>query len=358
MEQGLVTYGLGAGKPRLLYMAVGATVKDQALAFAGAGFEVVHTPALAGALQALAAPRSSHSEQRPTFDVVVTKLGSMPDASDQGLPLVRAARVADKRIFVAVLSWTASGSPHTRLKCFQEGANMVTASEPDLLSVLATIAAQGTTAIMGDGDDEVYECPSCGLDGLTHHQLWVHHPLYHVNEPNVPTVCPLCPSPKKGKKPKYPSLLWLSFEFCNSGFWLPGGRVDPGEDLTTAAIRETKEEAGIDVELTGILRWEWAPRRSSRDAPYVRMRVIFYGRPRNEDQLPKSIPDYESVGAVWASANDVAPESGLPLRGREPQQWFAYVAQGGTIHPLSLLTGEGAPAAASSSSSSSRRPQS
>jgi phosphatase NudJ len=88
------------------------------------------------------------------------------------------------------------------------------------------------------------------------------------------------------------------------------------------------------------------------------MRVIFYGRPRNEDQLPKSIPDYESVGAVWASANDVAPESGLPLRGREPQQWFAYVAQGGTIHPLSLLTGEGASAAASSSSSSSRRPQS
>ncbi len=81
MEQGLVTYGSGAGKPRLLYMAVGATVKDQALAFAGAGFEVVHTPALAVALQALAAPRAS--EPRPAFDVVVTKLGSMPDASDQ-----------------------------------------------------------------------------------------------------------------------------------------------------------------------------------------------------------------------------------------------------------------------------------
>lgn len=95
-------------------------------------------------------------------------------------------------------------------------------------------------------------------------------------------------------------------------------------------------------------------RRRRADAPYVRMRVIFYGRPRNEDQLPKSIPDYESVGAVWASANDVAPESGLPLRGREPQQWFAYVAQGGTIHPLSLLAGEGVPP---SSSSSSRRPQ-
>ncbi len=309
---------------------------------------------------------------------------------------MRAARVADKRIFVVVLSWTACESPHTRLKCFQEGANMVTASEPDLLSVLATIAAQGTTT-MGDGDDdgEAYECPSCGLDGLTHHQLWVHHPLYHVNEPNVPTVCPLCPSPKKGKKPKYPSLLRLLFvqnRLLIITLWTPRtrtrtqhtthntqhtthtrvhdrfpvhlfnthappgahtenfpdtstalslltriaciacandfsvslrsylrlcvGRVptvrrpvpacarvlqlwvlaarrtcrsgyfhlrcllcvflvsyslfkQKGEDLTTAATRETKEEAGIDVELTGILRWEWAPRRSSRGKSFL-----------------------------------------------------------------------------------------
>jgi phosphatase NudJ len=75
------------------------------------------------------------------------------------------------------------------------------------------------------------------------------------------------------------------------------------------------------------------------------MRVIFYGRPRDENQLPKSIPDYESVGAVWAHADEVAPERGLLLRGREPQQWFSYVAGGGVIHPLSLLAGEGAPTA-------------
>ena len=36
------------------------------------------------------------------------------------------------------------------------------------------------------------------------------------------------------------------------GWWLPAGFVDPGDDLMSAAIRETKEEAGIDVRLEGV----------------------------------------------------------------------------------------------------------
>jgi 8-oxo-dGTP diphosphatase len=32
----------------------------------------------------------------------------------------------------------------------------------------------------------------------------------------------------------------------------PGGKVDPGEDFAVAAIREAKEETGLDVELTGV----------------------------------------------------------------------------------------------------------
>lgn len=33
----------------------------------------------------------------------------------------------------------------------------------------------------------------------------------------------------------------------------PGGKVDPGEDFALAAVREAKEETGLDVELTGFL---------------------------------------------------------------------------------------------------------
>lgn len=37
------------------------------------------------------------------------------------------------------------------------------------------------------------------------------------------------------------------------GCWeWPGGKVDPGEDFATAVVRETREETGIDVEITGL----------------------------------------------------------------------------------------------------------
>jgi len=39
--------------------------------------------------------------------------------------------------------------------------------------------------------------------------------------------------------------------------YITGGAVDPGETFSEAAVRETKEEAGIDVELKGILKVMW-----------------------------------------------------------------------------------------------------
>jgi 8-oxo-dGTP diphosphatase len=40
---------------------------------------------------------------------------------------------------------------------------------------------------------------------------------------------------------------------CDTGGWeLPGGHVDPGESASDAAVRETAEESGITVEVTGL----------------------------------------------------------------------------------------------------------
>lgn len=68
---------------------------------------------------------------------------------------------------------------------------------------------------------------------------------------------------------------------------LPGGLVDPPEDFITAGVRETIEEAGIHVEIKGILRVEQSIKKNN----YQRLKVIFYAEPIDENEIPKQKPD-------------------------------------------------------------------
>jgi ADP-ribose pyrophosphatase YjhB (NUDIX family) len=47
--------------------------------------------------------------------------------------------------------------------------------------------------------------------------------------------------------------LLLVHKTDNNRWALPGGGMDPGESIAQAAVRETKEETGIDVEVTGVV---------------------------------------------------------------------------------------------------------
>eukprot|EP00854_Cymbomonas_tetramitiformis_P014902 gene14902-17616_t len=126
-------------------------------------------------------------------------------------------------------------------------------------------------------------------------------------------------------------------EFANSGFWLPGGRVDAGENLADAAVRETLEEAGVAIRLTGVLRFEYRPLGVSD----TRMRVIFLAEPLDDTQPAKSIPDYESVGASWVSAEECLEiEARDRVRGPEPGQWVRYLSSGGVAAPMTILTAQ------------------
>jgi len=115
-------------------------------------------------------------------------------------------------------------------------------------------------------------------------------------------------------------------------WYLPAGRVEPGERFEDAAVRETREEAGIDVRLTGIVRIQHTPRGDG-----ARQRVIFLAEPVG-DQEPKSRADEESLEARWVPLQELQQ---YPLRGDDVLLILRHVEAGGLVVPMSLLTQEG-----------------
>src|SRR5262245_34096553 len=89
-----------------------------------------------------------------------------------------------------------------------------------------------------------------------------------------------------------------------SSWSIPGGRVEPGESLGDAAIREVLEETGVPITLDGILRVEHSPSSSG-----ARVRVIYAGSPL-DDTAPKTSADEESLGAAYLTLDEIAK---LPL---------------------------------------------
>jgi len=66
------------------------------------------------------------------------------------------------------------------------------------------------------------------------------------------------------------------------GWALPGGFVDYGETCEQAAVREMKEETGLDVMLTGLLGVYSDPKRDPRQHT---MSVVYTGIPDNPEAL-------------------------------------------------------------------------
>jgi 8-oxo-dGTP diphosphatase len=104
---------------------------------------------------------------------------------------------------------------------------------------------------------------------------------------------------QRGKEPSY-------------GLWsLPGGAVDLGEELKVAAARETREECGIEIEVTDVLE---VVERVVRD-------------PDGRIQFHYVIVDYL---ARWTSGELTASPEVLESRWVPPEEFPAYTLTRGT----------------------------
>lgn len=116
------------------------------------------------------------------------------------------------------------------------------------------------------------------------------------------------------------------------GWYFPAGRVEVGESLEEAALRETREETGVEVVLEGLLRFEHGPTVGG-----TRVRVFFLARPRDGSE-PRHTDDND--GAAFLALDELRA---LPLRGPDVLPCLEFHAAGGRVLPLDALTTEDAP---------------
>ena len=105
-------------------------------------------------------------------------------------------------------------------------------------------------------------CPSCG------------HPVSVFRNP-VPTVDIIIHFPPRG-------IVLIERKNPPPGWALPGGFVDYGETVESAAVREALEETGLQVTLTDLAGVYSHPRRDPRQHT---MSVVFVAHPLSGQEL-------------------------------------------------------------------------
>lgn len=83
---------------------------------------------------------------------------------------------------------------------------------------------------------------------------------------------------------------------------LPGGRIDVGESAAAAAVREVAEEAGVDIELTGLAGVYSDPGHVLvyADGARQQLAVCFHAVPAHGPRGVEATPDaVETVAAGW-----------------------------------------------------------
>ncbi len=126
----------------------------------------------------------------------------------------------------------------------------------------------------------------------------------YYDDPNAPRANSLVPSVNVVVTNDAGEILLIR-RSDNDNWALPGGAIDLGESLSRAGIRETKEETGIDCEITGLVGIYSDPKHvvlyTSNGEVRQEFSVVLTARPTGGDPTTSD----ESTEVRWFARDDV-----------------------------------------------------
>ena len=126
----------------------------------------------------------------------------------------------------------------------------------------------------------------------------------YYDDPNGPKANSMVPSVNVVVTSENDEILLIR-RSDNDNWAIPGGAIDLGESMTQAAIRETKEESGIDCEITGLVGIYTDPKHvilyTSNGEARQEFSIVLTGRPVGGELAPSS----ESSEVRWVPASEI-----------------------------------------------------
>ncbi|QLY33295.1 NUDIX domain-containing protein [Nocardia huaxiensis] len=140
---------------------------------------------------------------------------------------------------------------------------------------------------------------------------------YH-QDPNAPAANSVRPS--AGAFVRQGDTVLLICRSDNGNWSMPGGAHDPGESLSRTAVRETLEEAGVDIRLTGIVGIFTDPTHvihyTSNDEVRQEFTIIYAAELVGGEPTPSS----ESTRVEWVPIDRI-PELAMDPSQRKRIEW-------------------------------------